>query len=66
MSRATRNSGSLTSGRRVRERDALPALRLWDLCKTFGGQKALDRASLMSLRAKCTVCSARTVRASRP
>jgi ABC-type sugar transport system ATPase subunit len=25
---------------------APPALRLWDLSKTFGGQKALDRASL--------------------
>jgi ribose transport system ATP-binding protein len=24
----------------------VPALRLWDLSKTFGGQKALDRASL--------------------
>jgi ribose transport system ATP-binding protein len=26
--------------------EAPPALRLWDLSKTFGGQKALDRASL--------------------
>ena len=24
----------------------IPALRLWDLSKTFGGQKALDKASL--------------------
>jgi ribose transport system ATP-binding protein len=24
----------------------VPALRLWDLSKTFGGQKALDKASL--------------------
>ena len=27
--------------------DALPALRLWGLSKTFGGQKALDNASLV-------------------
>ena len=26
--------------------EAPPALRLWDLSKTFGGQKALDGASL--------------------
>jgi ribose transport system ATP-binding protein len=27
--------------------DSAPALRLWDLSKTFGGQKALDNASLV-------------------
>ena len=30
----------------ARPRQPSPALRLWDLSKTFGGQKALDKASL--------------------
>ena len=63
---ATQSSWKLHVGvSSTRLRRSFAALRLWDLSKTFGGQQALDEASLESRQARCTACSVRTAPASR-